>query len=81
VALSVLPLTLLWFKVQQVQLVYGIVGALFLPFVALTLLLLNNRSRLVGRDFKNSTVINILLAVTLAFFVWIGIREIIGLVR
>jgi Mn2+/Fe2+ NRAMP family transporter len=80
-ALSVLPLTLLWFKVQQVQLVYGIVGALFMPFVALTLLLLNNRLRLVGRDFKNSTMINILLAATLAFFIWIGIREIIELVR
>jgi hypothetical protein len=33
-ALTVLPLTLLWFKVQQVQLVYGIVGAIFMPFVA-----------------------------------------------
>ena len=79
VALTVLPLTLLWFKVQQVQLVYGIVGALFMPFVALTLLLLNNRSRLVGRDFKNGTMINVLLGATLAFFIWIGIREILEL--
>jgi Mn2+/Fe2+ NRAMP family transporter len=80
-ALTVLPLTLLWFKVQQVQLVYGIVGALFMPFVALTLLVLNNRIRLVGREFRNGWLVNLLLAVTLAFFAYVGISEIIGLAR
>jgi Mn2+/Fe2+ NRAMP family transporter len=80
VALATLPLTLLWFKVQEVQLVYGIVGALFMPFTALTLLILNNRTRLVGREFRNGIVINALLALTLAFFLYIGFKEIIGLV-
>lgn len=74
-ALAVLPLSLLWLKVQLVQYVYGIVGALFLPFVALTLLLLNNNLRLVGREFKNSWLINIILVLTLAFFSFIGLRE------
>jgi Mn2+/Fe2+ NRAMP family transporter len=77
-ALALVPLTLLWFKVQEVQLVYGIVGALFMPFVALTLLVLNNRVRLVGREFRNGPVINGLLALTLAFFAYLGVREIIG---
>lgn len=77
-ALAVLPLTLLWFRVQEVQLVYGIVGSLFMPFVAATLLVLNNRVRLVGRDFRNSPLINILLIVTLVFFAYVGIRELIG---
>jgi hypothetical protein len=45
----------------------------------LTLLLLNNRLRLVGRDFRNGAVINVLLAVTLAFFAFVGIREILDL--
>jgi Mn2+/Fe2+ NRAMP family transporter len=75
-ALAVLPLSLLWLKVQLVQYVYGIVGALFMPFVALTLLLLNNRVRLVGREFKNGRLINLLLALTLAFFSYMGIREV-----
>lgn len=79
-ALAFLPLSLLWFKVQQVQFVYGVVGALFMPFVALTLLLLNNRARLVGQDFKNGAAVNIILAASLAFFLWVGIREIIALV-
>ncbi len=80
-ALAVLPLTLLWFKVQEVQLVYGIVGALFMPFVALTLLVLNNRVRLVGPEFRNGVLVNGLLALTLAFFAYVGIREILGLIR
>jgi Mn2+/Fe2+ NRAMP family transporter len=74
-ALSVLPLSLLWLKVQLVQYVYGIVGAFFMPFVALTLLLLNNRQRLVGREFRNSWIINLVLVLTLAFFSLIGLRE------
>jgi Mn2+/Fe2+ NRAMP family transporter len=78
-ALALLPLSLLWFRIQQVQLVYGILGALFMPFVAITLVLLNNRTRLVGQDFKNSWMINLVLAVTIAFFSYIGLREIIGL--
>lgn len=78
VALATLPLTLLWFKVQEVQLVYGIVGALFMPFTALTLLILNNRTRLVGREFRNGLAINLLLGLTLAFFLYVGAKEIIG---
>jgi Mn2+/Fe2+ NRAMP family transporter len=73
-ALAVLPISLLWLKVQLVQYVYGIVGAFFMPFVALTLLLLNNRLRLVGREFKNSWIINLVLVLTLAFFSFIGLR-------
>jgi Mn2+/Fe2+ NRAMP family transporter len=80
-ALAVVPMTLLWFKVQEVQLVYGIVGAFFMPFVAVTLLVLNNRVRLVGREFRNGWLVNFLLGVTLAFFAYVGIREILGLAR
>lgn len=78
-ALSLLPLSLLWFKVQQVQLIYGILGALFMPFVALTLLLLNNRTSLVGAEFKNSLATNALLILTLAIFSYLGLREISSL--
>lgn len=79
VALATLPLTLLWLKVQQVQLVYGVVGALFMPFTALTLLILNNRTGLVGREFRNGPIVNFLLALTLAFFLYVGAKEIAGL--
>jgi Mn2+/Fe2+ NRAMP family transporter len=78
IALATLPLTLLWLKVQEIQLVYGVVGALFMPFTALTLLILNNRTRLVGREFRNGKVVNFLLALTLAFFLYVGVKEIAG---
>lgn len=75
-ALGIVPVSLLWLKVQLVQYIYGIVGALFMPFVALTLLILNNRDRLVGREFKNGWITNLLLALTLAFFAYVGLREV-----
>jgi Mn2+/Fe2+ NRAMP family transporter len=74
-ALGVVPISLLWLKVQLVQYIYGIVGALFMPFVALTLLILNNRAGLVGREFRNGWAANFLLAATLAFFSYLGLRE------
>jgi Mn2+/Fe2+ NRAMP family transporter len=77
-AMGIVPLSLLWLRVQLVQYIYGIVGALFMPFVALTLLLLNNRVRLVGREFKNGWVTNVLLALTLAFFSYVGLREVMA---
>jgi Mn2+/Fe2+ NRAMP family transporter len=79
-ALTFLPMSLLWLKVQQVQLAYAVLGALFMPLVALTLLLLNNRRDLVGREFRNSLVVNVLLLATLVFFSYLGVREIINLI-
>lgn len=55
---------------------YSVGGALFLPFLAITLLILNNRIQLVGRSFRNTPVINFLLIMTLAFFSFVGVREI-----
>jgi len=77
IALSTLPVLTLWFKVQTVQLVYAVLGSLFMPLLALTLLLLINRTEWVGRDFKYKLPMNVILAGVLAFFVYIGLTEII----
>lgn len=53
-------------------------GALFLPLLAFTLLLLNNRRRLVGTRFLSHCVINAVLLVALFFLAWPGTREIHG---
>jgi Mn2+/Fe2+ NRAMP family transporter len=74
-AIAIVPLHLLWFSLKQVQLVYAVLGAIFMPFLAVTLLILNNRIQLVGRPFRNSLAINILLIMTLVFFSFIGVRE------
>ena len=79
-ALAVVPIHLLWFRVQQVQLVYAVMGAFFMPLLGLTLLLLNARQTWVGREFKNRWITNLLLVLILGFFLYIGIQEILGIV-
>jgi len=80
-ALTFLPMSLLWLTVQQVQLAYAVLGALFMPLLALTLLILNNRRELVGPGFRNSLLVNILLVATLAFFSYLGLKEILNLLH
>jgi Mn2+/Fe2+ NRAMP family transporter len=75
--LTFVPLHTLWFKVQQVQLVYAVLGALFMPFLSLTLLLLNNRKDWVG-EFRNRRGLNAVLVLILGLFVFLGFREIVG---
>ena len=78
-AIAILPTSLLWFSVKQVQIAYAVMGALFMPLLALTLLLMNNRTDWVGPRFRNPLFINLILAVTRLVFLYIGSREIIGL--
>jgi Mn2+/Fe2+ NRAMP family transporter len=75
-ALTFVPLHMLWFKVQEVQIVYAVLGAFFMPFLALTLLLLNTRRAWVG-EFRNRWPVNAALALTLALFVYLGFKEIV----
>ena len=75
-ALTLVPLHTLWFKVQQVQIVYAVLGALFMPLLALTLLLLNNRRAWVG-EFRNRRPLNAALTFVLGLFLYLGFREII----
>jgi Mn2+/Fe2+ NRAMP family transporter len=57
--------------------VYTIVGSLFVPFLAATLLYLNNRVRWTGPVPRNHWTTNVLLLVILALFLAIGVREVI----
>lgn len=73
-ALALAPLPLLLGTVRTVQLVYTVLGALFMPLLAATLLVLNNRAALVGRH-RNGALTNALLVATLALFVVVGWDE------
>jgi Mn2+/Fe2+ NRAMP family transporter len=57
---------------KTMQKTYAVVGALFIPLLAIVLLLLNGRSTWVGSRHKNSLATNLLLLVTLLFFLWAG---------
>ena len=65
---AIVPLFVLNAPVRQIQLTYGVLGAMFLPLLALTLLLLNNRSKWVGEQGRNPLWINFALGACLVFF-------------
>ena len=58
-------------------LLYGTLGALFMPFLAVTLLFLNNQKRFVPQQFRNKWFHNVLLGITAGIFVAIGINELV----
>jgi hypothetical protein len=77
VAIATLPATsFVWTGFRQAQMWYAIVGAMFIPMLAVVLLVLNGRSRLVGRQHRNSLPVSILLAAILVFFLLAGWLEI-----
>ena len=53
---------------------YSILGALFMPFLAATLLILNNRADWV-HALRNRWWTNILLSLTLALFAYLGWQQ------
>lgn len=68
VLIAIVPLFLFNAPVRQIQWTYGVFGAMFLPLLALTLLLLNNRAKCLGRANRNPLWINLALGACLAFF-------------
>lgn len=73
--IATVPLVLLWFPLEQVQKFYAVVGSLFMLLLAMTLLVMNNRTAWVGKSYRNSWVTNAVLVITMAFFVFAGVYE------
>lgn len=69
-ALASIPLIGLTIGFQQIQKLYAIVGAAFMPTLALILLVLNGSSKHVGADMCNNSVVNTILVLILIFFIW-----------
>jgi hypothetical protein len=57
--------------------VYAAFGALFLPFLAITLLWLLN-SRCVAPEHRNGIVSNIILVASVLLFIAPGVQEVLG---
>jgi Mn2+/Fe2+ NRAMP family transporter len=78
VAIALLPLALPTGTVQQVQLTYALLGAWFVPAVALTLLVMNTRSAWIGAAWRSGWRVNSILVATVALFTYlalVGIRD------
>ena len=56
---------------------YTIVGSLFIPFLASTLLYLNNKVRWESSVKRNGPGANVVLRLILVFFLFVGVRDII----
>jgi Mn2+/Fe2+ NRAMP family transporter len=74
-ALGLVSLVWLWAPVRTIQLIYATIGAAFLPLLAVTLLIMNNRHSWVG-ELRNGWVANMLLIATLLMFSYLGIAGI-----
>ena len=79
ILLALVPMSGLFVGFQQVQKIYTISGAMFFPFLALALLILNGRSAWVGQGFKSRPITAIVLLGVLAFFSRIAVRAAWGI--
>lgn len=76
VYLGLLPIVLTRWPLVQIQIAYGLIGALFVPMLAVALLLLNNHRRWMPAAQRYGWLSNLLLAAILAFFAWQSVVEI-----
>lgn len=65
VALAIMPIGLLYLNFETAQKLYGIIGAAFIPLLAIALVPLMNRRRWIGRDLANRWASNIALGIAL----------------
>jgi Mn2+/Fe2+ NRAMP family transporter len=76
-AMATLPMIGLWVGFANMQKFNAIWGALFMPILAITLLILNGRARWVGEGYTNRPLTSAVLVVILLFFLmagWLTIR-------
>jgi Mn2+/Fe2+ NRAMP family transporter len=77
VALAIVPMAGLFWSFQQVQKAYAVIGATFIPLLAVALLVLNGRSDWVGERYSNRPATVVVLLATLMFFLWMGWRTLV----
>ena len=75
-ALATLPLITTAVRFDQIQKLYAVIGAAFIPLLALSLLILNGRERWVGREMRNRPVTVIILVLTLLITGTAGVFEV-----
>ncbi len=73
-ALAFIPMLGLLVEFKEVQKIYGIAGALFLPMLTVALLILNGRKQWAGK-LKNQPLTIATLVSILAFFSWMAWRS------
>ncbi len=75
IGLALIPVAGLWQQFITIQKIYAIIGAAFIPLLAIVLLALNGHSRWIGSQYRNRWWTNGLLLITLIFFIVAGWME------
>lgn len=70
-AIATIPIVGVFGDFKQAQKLYAVVGAFFLPLLALALLIMNGRADWVGDRLRNRWPTAIVLLATLVFFSWV----------
>jgi len=79
--LGIVPMIGLFWSFRDVQRLYTVTGAMFFPFLALALLIMNSRKDWIGEFFKTRPIGVLTLLAILAFFCWVGFLEAMGRIR
>ncbi|MFT4414319.1 Nramp family divalent metal transporter [Fredinandcohnia humi] len=75
------PMLLLFFgKPVELIILYGALGALFMPFLSLSIMWLLN-SKQIAKDYRNSILTNIVLTACIVLFVILAIQQFTGLFK
>ncbi|MEM9491597.1 MAG: Nramp family divalent metal transporter [Myxococcota bacterium] len=72
--ITFVPMLGLLVSFREIQKLYAVIGALFIPALALLLLIMNGRVRWLGQA-KNSFLGNAALVAALAFFAWLAVSK------
>lgn len=74
IGLALVPLMGLAYKFVLVQKVYAVLGSLVIPFIALSLLLMNRRN--IVKDYSNKITTDVVLVLTIVLFIYVGLPAI-----
>ena len=77
-ALAIIPMLGLFTDFREVQKLYAVTGAFFVPMLALVLLLLNGRKEWVGARNRNGVLATTILLIAVIFFLSIAANRILA---
>lgn len=81
VAIATVPAFGLFVSFKQIQLAYAVVGAAFMPILAVALLFLNGSRKRIGDEGRSSTFATVSLIAVVVFFAWAGAYQIADKLR
>ena len=73
-AITFIPMLGLFMQFKEAQKLYALVGALFIPLLALTLLMMNSRKKWLGKHC-NGHISTLMLTITLLFFLILALLQ------